>query len=242
VLEFLREKLWEPIATGEGYNPFNTGVYAVLFIALVELYWRFARRFDQEEFRNALLPFVVAAGAVRFLDGRLLPHSALTVTPGIFLLTLMTFTALYSWLGAERAQKAGLAMAGLSAAACLPYLGLARAYYTLPVAAIYLAVGRLYSRWDFMADDFAWKPHLFEAWVTSFGVLAGLREEHVIAGALMQSSPFVFGAVKTLLLPVIMLLLRDTEERQRKYVGTAIGALGLGPGIRDLLELLSVGG
>jgi len=243
VLNFLKERIWNPLVQGQNYNPFNTLFYALLFIAVVEAYWRlFAGKPDQKKFRRAAVPFIVLGGLLRFADTRLLPHNILLVTPGVYLLVLAAFSVLYRFVGAEGTFKAGVAASAVLLLLELPLLHFAEAVMLVPVLLITWAVTTLYGRIRFMKDRFAWVPHVFEAWVTSFGVYAGLMEEHVIAGALMGYNPFLFGLVKTALLPLIMWLLRDTEKKQKVYVGTVIGLLGLGPGVRDLMELLSLGG
>jgi uncharacterized membrane protein len=243
VLEFLKDRVWDPIFLREGYNPYSTLAFALLFIAVVEIYWRFfAKGMDQRKFRRAAVPFIVLGGLLRFADSRLVTASAFTVTPGVYFLVLAVFSLLYRFIGADTTWKIGTGASAALLLVELPLLGFSRALLVIPVAVICLAVFRLFGRLDFMKDGFAWKPHVFEAWVTSFGVYAGLMEEHVVAGALMGYSPFLFGLVKTAMLPLIMWLLRGTEKKQKLYVGTVIGMLGLGPGIRDLMELLSLGG
>ncbi len=243
MLDFLWENVFRPIFQQEGYNPYNTAFYALAVIALVELYWKyFVRGLDGREFRRAALPFMVLAGAFRFLNNRLFPQNFFTVTPGIFLLFIVLFTVLYIAVGPRRTEQAGWALAGLALLAGTPYLRFGRAAYAIPPLLITPAVAYLYRRLPFMGDLFAWVPHIFEAWITSFGVMAGLIEEHVLAGALMSYNPLLFGLIKTALLPLIMYLIKDAEEGERLFVGTVIGALGIGPGLRDLLELLSLGG
>ena len=242
MLDFLKDRIWDPIFLREGYNSYSTIAFALLFIVAVELYWKFfARNKDQKKFRKAAIPFIVLGGLLRFADSRLVPANLLTVTPGVFFLVLAVFSVLYTSVGADTTWKLGIGASVLLLLAELPLLGFSQVLLVLPVAAICPVAFWFFGKFPFMEDGFAWKPHVFEAWVTSFGVYAGLIEEHVVAGALMGYSPFLFGVVKTALLPLIMWLLRDTEKKQKIYVGTVIGMLGLGPGLRDLLELLSLG-
>jgi len=243
VLDFLRNHVWNPLFARGGYNPYSTLALALFFIAVVELYWRlFAREKDQGEFRRVAVPFIVLGGLLRFADTRLVPPTPLTVTPGVYLLVLAIFTLSYQLLGAQRARKLGTLASIALLLSLTPFLHPAHAPLLVLTLIICWLTWKVYSRLDFMEDLFAWLPHVFEAWITSFGVWAGLMEEHVIAGILMGKSPFLFGVVKTLLLPLIMSLLKNVEDQQKKYVGTVIGMLGLGPGVRDLLELLSLGG
>lgn len=241
VLETLKNLVIDPIIRGDLYNPVNTAIYAVLFIAGVEVLWKyFARKENQKEMRMAILPFIVLAGLVRFADSRWWPRNPLTVTPGIFILISGLFIGLYKWLGPKRTREVGTTLAVIVLLLNSAYLHFTKALWILPVLAITAVWFFILRKLPFMSDYFAWTPHIFEAWITSFGVYFGLIEEHVLARSLMQFNPFAFGLVKTLLIPVIMYLIRDTEKSQKVYVGTIIGAIGLGPAIRDLFEFLSL--
>lgn len=240
MLDFLREQLWRPMVERGGYTPATTVFMALLLVLAVETYWKIVRKTDQRELRRAAVPWIVLAGLVRFADSRALPGSLLTITPGIFAVMIVAFSLSALALGMTKTRKLGLLLAGVFVIVDMPFLGFSRALFLVPIGLVFLGVSRIYSSLGFMSDRFAWMPHIFEAWVTSFGVHAGLVEEHVLASALMQASPFLFGIVKTLLIPLIMYLIRDLESKQKTYIGTVIGAIGLGPGVRDLLELLSL--
>ncbi|MBR9689671.1 MAG: DUF63 family protein, partial [Candidatus Altiarchaeota archaeon] len=167
-------------------------------------------------------------------------YSMVMVTPGIFFVIVAAFTFSFKFFGPKRTREIGWALTVLMFLLVLQFLRMSKVFWMIPLSAIVYIIYKLYSRLDFMKDSWAWLPHIFEAWVTSFGVFFGLIEEQVLAGAIMQGNPFAFGIVKTLLIPVIMYLIKDTEKVQKIYIGSVIGALGLGPGIRDLLELLSL--
>jgi|GEM_PF-2903262 len=241
VLEALKNLVIDPIVKGDLYNPLNTAIYAVLFIAGVEVLWKyFARHKNQKDLRGAVVPFVVLAGLVRFADSRWWPRNPLIVTPGIFILIAGLFIGLYKWLGPKKTREVGTTLAVIVLVLDTLYLKFSKALWILPVLIITVVWVFILRKLPFMKDYFAWTPHIFEAWITSFGVYLGLIEEHVLARSLMTFNPLLFGLVKTLLIPVIMYLIKDTEKSQKIYVGTIIGAIGLGPGIRDFLEFLSL--
>ena len=240
MLDFIVEKLWRPIVERTGYTPYTTAAMAVLFVFAVEIIWKFVRKVDQKELRATAIPWIVLAGLVRFADSRAFPASVITNTPGIFVLMIGLFGLSLLAAGFDRTRKLGIILAIAFVIVDLPFLGFSRAAYLIPIILICLAVRNIYSRFGFMSDSFSWRPHIFEAWVTSFGVYAGLIEEHVLANIIMGINPFLFGVVKTLLMPVIVYLIKDLEGSQKLYIGTVVGAIGLVPGIRDMLELLSL--
>jgi uncharacterized membrane protein len=241
VLEFLKIRLWDPMFTREGYNIYSTLFIAIIFIVAVEAYWTlFAKKRDQKKMRAAAIPFIIAGGAIRFLDSRAFPPSLATITPGIYFVLLLLFTLLIHFFGELRTEKIGRVICGTSLIVGAMFLGFSKALYVLPALAFTFAFSKSYLKLKIMKDGFAWIPHIFEAWITSFGVMAGLVEEHVFAGLLMSINPLVFGLFKSLVIPLIMYMIKDTEGKQKIYIGTVIGLIGLGPAVRDLLELLSL--
>lgn len=240
MLDFIVEKLWRPIVERTGYTPYTTAAMAVLFVFAVEVFWKFARKFDQKKLRATAIPWIVLAGLVRFADSRAFPASVITNTPGIFVLMMGLFTFSLLVAGFDRTRKLGMVLSLMFVLVDLPFLKFSNALYIVPIALICFIVKKIYTRFEFMSDSFSWLPHILEAWITSFGVYVGLIEEHVLANILMGINPFLFGIVKTLMMPIIIYLLKDLKGSQKIYIGTVIGAIGLGPGIRDLLELLSL--
>ena len=227
--------------TREGYNPYSTMLIAFLLVSFVEFYWKFfAKKQNQKKLRFAVIPFIVFGGVLRFLDSRALPPHLLTITPGIYFLLATVFTLCFHFLGYKTTRKVGNFLFVVSLLLSLPYLNFSKNLFAFAVFPFYFIFTKLYSKLPMMKDSFAWKPHIFEAWVTSFGVMAGLMEEHVLAGTLMNIHPLLFGLLKSLLMPLIIYLVRDTKDKQKIYIGTIIGLIGLGPGLRDLLELFSL--
>jgi len=234
----MEKNLIQPLFYGSGYTLYTTLLAALLFVGAFYGVWEYARKFDQRKFRRALFPWMLAGGALRFLDPRLI-HSTLTITPGIWFVIGIPFLLLSS-IDLELAEKTGW----LLFAALLPFdylfLRFSKLLYVMGALMLTVIFFAILSRIRWMDDTFAWLPHLFEAWITSFGVMAGLREEHVIAGFLMRIHPLLFGSVKTFILTVVFYLLRDLKNDEKVYAGTAIATLAVGPALRDLLELLSL--
>ncbi len=227
--------------TREGYNPFSTILLAFLLISFVEFYWKFfAKKHNQKELRFAVIPFILFGGILRFLDSRALSPNLLTITPGIYFLLAAIFTLCIHFFSYSKTRKIGITLSIIALLFSFSYLNFSKTFFALAVFPFYYLFTKIYNKFPLMKDSFAWKPHIFEAWVTSFGVMAGLMEEHVLAGALMNIHPLLFGLLKSLLIPLIIYLVKDTKGEQKIYIGTIIGLIGLGPGLRDLLELFSL--
>ncbi|MBR9679541.1 MAG: DUF63 family protein [Candidatus Altiarchaeota archaeon] len=234
------DRVWLPIFERQGYTALSTLFMAGFFVVLVEIYWRFAQKFDQTKFRNSLLPWILVSGPFRFLSGRLWPESLWNVTPGIFLLICAVFSALLFFTGYDLTRKIGYIISLALLLLSIQFLRFsALSYVSLALIVSFVAIFLL-SKLAWMKDWLAWAPHVLESWISSFGVMAGLTELHILAGGLMSVHPILFGLVKTAFLPIIFWFLRDTEASQKTFLGTIILALGFGPGLRDLLELLSI--
>ena len=238
MFRLLQEKLFQPLLYGSGYTPVTTAFVAVLFLIVFYALWGFARRYDQRELRRAAYPWFIAGGMIRFLDPRLV-STPLLRTPLIWFLLAFAFI-LFANRSLKSARTAGIALIALALPADLLFLNFNRTGEALGAITVTFLLYLVLRKLPWMSDISAWLPQLFEAWITSFGVYAGLREEHVLANVLMNIDPFLFGAVKTVVIAAVFYLLKDMREEERIYAGTAIAALGAGPGIRDLLELLSL--
>ena len=220
------------------YTPFTTALVSLLFITAFYIIWKYAKRFDQREFRKALFPWMLAGGGARFLDPRLF-HTPLTVTPGIWFLFGLSFLFL-SHFGLKLARKIGWALFIAIFSIDLIFLRFSKVFYAILALSLSLLLYPFLKRIPWMEDTFAWFPHVLEAWISSFGVIAGLKEEHVIARFLMSKNPLLFGLSKIITIVLAFYLIRDLKGEEKVYTGTAIASLAIGPGFRDLLELLSL--
>lgn len=223
----------------QGYTPAITLAVAVGYALLVFAFWKVAKRWDQKEFRATFLPWLVFAGLLRFADGPLIVPSPLTATPGIYLLVTALFL-LTTTFSLEFAKEVGYVLSIVFGIAIVQVLNFSVwglvLLSVIPMVASYFLIRQI----SWMGSPLPWMSHIFEAWISSFGVMAGLFEEHVIAGALMTIHPLVFGVVKTVLIILIFYLIRNERGEEGVFLRTAILTLGLAAGIRNLMEMLSI--
>ncbi|HDR53312.1 MAG TPA: hypothetical protein ENN60_01385 [archaeon] len=204
---------------------------ALGFTLGVFLYWQVARRWDQQKFRLSLLPWLILGGLIGFarLHGMVVgvwpSHPAWS-----YLLLLLVFTVLAMWkLG--HARDAGWVLAlvfGLASVQVFQFTRVAWVFLSvMPITLSYLAL----SQFKWMKDVVAWLPHICEAWIGSFGALAGG------AGAL---SAIGFGLAKTAIMPLVFYLIKDEKKESGTYMRTAIMALGISQAVSELVRLLSL--
>ncbi len=235
VLNELSSKLIKPVFTGEGYNALNTAFLALGFLLLVENYWKFAKKFDQKKLREAIIPWVLFGALLRFLDSKAWEHSAVTVTPLVWLLVLGLFTLSLS-LGLRFARNLGALLALALFLRALPFIDFQKLLETLPFLILVLSFLFFLKRLK-LRHSFIWAPHIFEAFVSSYAVSLGFYEEHVVARAIMSLNPWLFALIKMIIAVLVSKAVPDDEEGE--FIATVLGILGLGPGLRNYLELVS---
>ncbi len=242
--------LLEPIRLGTGYNPVNTVVLAVLFCLLAVFVFRLLKlwKVKMARFSKAFFPFIILGGIVRSLtDTGIYPHNPLFVTPGIYLVVAAVFLAcllLEKRFKRELAWPAGWLLVAANLVLMRP-VHVEVVVATIAVAAIsfgavFLTLKKL--NWKFMKDRLnqaALAGHLFEAAATFVAIdFFGYGEQHVIAGGLIGLTGTAVSLIllKALVVPIVLKLAQEAEPEERTYLVTLILALGLGPGIRDMLS------
>ncbi len=218
-----------------------------------------------DRFAWAALPYIVLGGLMRSLtDAGVYPggiawpagicgstvnlSKALFVTPGAYLLPLsILFIAMFLEKRLEKREIA-VNIGWLLVAANLFLLKPIRTgviLQTLLVAAIVIAMALAIYKiltLEFMEDLYsrlAIAAQLFEASATFVGVsFYGYGEQHVLAslaiGGLGPASVFL---VKMTVIPFVLWACSDLDTETAKYVKILIIALGLGPGLRDMLSV-----
>jgi len=236
---WFQANIWNPIFLRQGYNPYTTLLMAFGYALLVFAFWKVARRWKQKDFRKAFLPWLVFAGLLRFADGSLIAPSPLTATPGIYIAVPLLFLA-FALSDLEFAKEVGYLLAVIFAIASIQILRMSAwrlaLLSTVPMAVSYFAIRNI----PWMRDPLPWMSHVFEAWISGFGVMAGLFEEHVVAKSLMSIHPLIFSLLKTLLLVAVFYLIKDEKGEEGIFLRTAIMSLGMAAGVRNLMEMLSL--
>lgn len=238
-----------PIRTGSGYNPVNTVVLAVLFYLLaVAVFWLLKKwKIKMADFAKAFFPFIILGGVVRSLtDAAVYPRNPFLVTPGIYLVIAAIFL-LSIWIEKITRRRICWWVGWVLVAGNLLLVRSARVEViagTIAVAGVAFLIVLFALRqlkWKFMQDRLnqaALGAHLFEAAATFVAIdFFGYGEQHVIASTLIGFSGTAASllVLKAVVVPIILLFAQELEQDERVYITTLILALGLGPGIRDML-------
>ena len=261
--DFLKTYFIEPVLSSQGYNVYNTVVYAILFLVGAYLADKLLKRFEiepGEELYWALVPFVFLGGVIRalgqytFVTGSgILPLSIWFFTPGIYLL-ISFFAILSLWITAtvRREGYVGLmyVIGGIPVLLGLAYVLDKAARYDefLLIIGASLIVGllvfgalhsfgqALYSR----ANILIISGFILDSTTTTIATAyLGYAPEHVLTGVISSASPFLFLPFKLLLiLAALYFIEKDSNERDKWLFKLALLILGLPHGIHDSLQIL----
>lgn len=259
-VEFFQKYFIDPIYEGTGYNPVNTVVYGLLLGIGIILCYKLLEKLNvkiDEKFFIALLPFITLGAFLRALeDARLLPKSALFITPGIFFTTFaLAAAALVISLLLQSKIEYHKTMPALGCVLLIyPALLSLKNIYTfkplLYVAAVFaiscalvLIALRFYTSDGWIHAAFA--AHLLDASATVVGVeFFGYWEEHVFERMLIDKlgTAFVLFPLKiAVLLLVIFVVQKILDRDAAKFWYFALFVLGFAPGLRDLLKIMLLG-
>jgi uncharacterized membrane protein len=261
VEDFVFKYFINPVYTGEGYNIYNTAVFAVLLIAsLYGIHWMLRKikvKFDAELFR-ALLPYALLGGLLRasadFLWTLGVPKHWLLITPGIyivmFILTVATLAACLTTKHPKKnLQLAGFAYLALVGVFVLWGATTKAANWTFFLATLALAAGlslvaafamkklKVFSR-ENAAVGFA---QSLDASATAVALaFLGYGEQHVVSGLITDVSPWLFIPVKlAVAIGAVYVIDRHSDDEDWKWLlKFVVLVLGLGPGTRDATRAL----
>jgi uncharacterized membrane protein len=260
-MDFLREYFIDPIYQGTGYNTVNTLVYGLLLgIGIMGGEWLVARlrvRIDRDFF-IALLPYLVLASVLRALvDARVLPRTALLITPGLFF-TIFFFAcgALALALLLQKRTGTGyhvvMGAVGTLALVYPTYLVLTNLLTLAPllyIAPLFFGSSLLFY---FLGKAVGIRApleqavilgHMLDASATVVGVeYLGYFEEHVFEDWLIGAvgTAYVLFPAKAVALAVVFYAIRNWVEN-RNFWYFAFFVLGFSPGLRDILTILLLG-
>lgn len=265
--DFIEKYFIEPIYTGAGYNVVNTIIYGLLLGIGIILCYRIIEKFKikiDEKFLLGLLPFLILGSVLRALeDARLLPKSALLITPGIFF-TIFGAVIFALIIAALLREKRGYELhvtLGVIGLLLLPYpvlLVLMNIYiisplfYTIPALALSTAlIIGVINYWNISYMKGKWvsaiiAAHMLDASATVVGVeLYGYWEEHYFEGALIESinTGLIIYPLKVMVLFIVIYIIQKAleEENAVNFWYLALFILGFSPGLRDLLKIMLVG-
>ena len=248
--EFIEAYFIRPVYTGEGYNVFNTLVYAVLFIGgLYGMKWALKKwkvRINKELF-YALLPYIVLGGLMRALQDAWPVKHWLFITPGIYLLMagLVASVLLASGRRLDRTKAVGWVLAAAAGGLVVAgaYLGTFNIEWLFLIFGATAAVVALL--WMVFKKTLGSRANRIVAFgqvldsVASAVPIAflGYTEQHVVSALVMAPSPFLFPLVKIVLVLFALHVIDKDKGDWNWLLKIAVLALGLAPGLRDLARV-----
>lgn len=255
ILRFLYDYLVVPIKEGTGYNIVNTLILALLFYILISVYFKFlkAMKIETRYFFESFVPYILLGGVARSLEDAgvypdRFPEKVFFVTPGIYLVIVAIFTLS---LLLERLMKEKKIVRNIGLLLLVFNFIMLRGvrFEVILLTAIIMTFSGMacllvYKRVGIVLEDdlsfLSLMAHLFEASATFVGVdLYGYGEQHVLAGFLIGnfSSAFPLIILKAAVIPLVLWLADSLDKEEKTYVKTFVIALGLGPGLRDMLSV-----
>jgi len=265
--DFIHEYFVKPLADPANtapYNPVNTLAFAFLALVAAYLIFKGLKRFGVRvdgEFVKSLVPFILLGSAVRtVVDAGILPRAVTVsgstfypfVTPAVYVLVFLAVVAVLAIAKSRpqdefhRTLRAGGLV--LLLAAFLPLMPLFYRWVELAqilvLAIIPLAVYRVAAPRFKLDASFTMQllvfSQAFDGAATLTGLGAGYFEQHVLGGALVAISPWLFYLVKVAFaFAVAFLLSREKDGEEKTFVALLITIFGLAPGARDALRILA---
>ena len=259
---FLEDYFIRPTLEHTGYNMVNTVVYAIILIAALfavyKILVRTGIKLDKNLWLN-LLPFVFLGGALRALQdinffGFLGVYHALFVTPMIYIIIfLLAFAGIivsrYAWKNFIR--YFGITLAIISTAlvtinAKNPLgfaiiLAVAAVSYAILYVILEYSRIKLIGRWGSYNSQII-AAHMLDASAAfvAVSILGGYTESSVFTSFLFSQIPgWVFIPIKAaIILLALHFIDKDSKNETTWLLKFAILALGLGPGLHNLLSVL----
>ncbi len=263
ILGFIDRYFITPTYTGEGYNIYNTIVYAILLGIGVVLSYKILERLKirvDEKLLIAFLPFMVLASILRALeDACILPKTAWFLTPGIFFLIFFLVMPLLV-VSHRLTENYHLIMIFLGMIfLTIPSISVIRnivtirpAIYTMALFfvlcyAFMLAVK--YLKIDIFGDIKVYgifAAHFLDVSATVVGIrFFDYWEEHYFENIIIShaGTSLILIPLKIAVISIAIILIQKImeDENERNFWYLALFILGFPPGLRDMLKMTLIG-
>ncbi len=263
--DFIYNYFIKPIITGEGYNPVNTVVYAIGFLAamyLTKIVFNKLKVDIDENWFNGVFAIAFVGGIIRALEDwvvrnyGILPTHFLTVTPGIYIvLSAVVLAAL--WRDREHfpetIRRLNIRLILLLSFVVLAAILTTGIHNTIYVIIILISAG-ITGELVFQAMNRLGVAKPADRWLIlgqaldgfataiALAMVPGYFEQHVVTNALISKfGPFAYPIVKLTIAVVVVYLINTQMNDEREWswiLRLFITIIGLGPGTRDTLRLL----
>jgi len=265
IIEFLNKYFVNPYKNFEGYNLVNTTAYAVILIVIINYLYKFLKRFFKfdKKFLCLMMSYVLMGSIIRsYVDNDMLPYTPVTVSPGIWFLFLgLVLGPLGISKIIEKKKKIDyhsilipstiianiliiipLLMKGSNFTGVLLIL-----VFFSAVSSVYLfTIKKL--RIKFLGDLFSkisMLSHFLDASATFVGIdFYGLWEQHPVTRFFgeIAGTYMVFYLLKIAVISLTLYFINtDVKDKEfSNWLKLFVVILGLGPGIRDTLMVLTL--
>lgn len=257
---FIEEWIWVPIKYDLSYNPVDTLVYSIIFVAaiylLYEYYFKKCKIKIDRNFIIALSGWILFGSSLRVLEDVNVYQTFLLRTPFIFILVFALAFSLFV-ISRHFDKKIPYYKTWGSVGYVLSIVNIMR----LPLPNLYgLSLALLVSSlWlvlfiglrKIIPKFMSWwniaviQAHMFDASCTFVAIqFFGFTEKHVLGGFLTTGyGAWTMFPMKLAVVPIVLYLIDKylPKDQERKYFKMIILLLGLATGLRDLLQLVSLG-
>ena len=263
--DFIYRYFIKPIITGEGYNIFNTLVYAVGFllaIYITKLFFNKTKVAINKTWFRSLVLISVVGGLMRASEDWInanygfMPIRFLLVTPGIYFLLagIVIFGVLIAreraYSDMDKLNKSLILILGIIILAMGLTTGFHNIIQFIEILALAGTLGyvvtELLKRYNLAQDEDIWiiGGHSLDGSATAIALssIPGYFEQHVVTGAIISSTnPFMYLAIKITVAAIAVALIKKYMSDEKEWawiVRLFLVIIGLGPGTRDATRIL----
>jgi len=246
------EYFLKPLFRGEGYNPINTSVYALILAISVLLIFKTLKRLRikiNEKFATSIAPFVLLGSSLRVLVDAGILATILLVSPFIYVTVFsITFTLLLLSLFIQQRMNIDYSRILFCSGISLSCFPLALIPYKNPLPLILLPL--CFSVF-LILNKFKWKLsnkivfciHFFDSMTTTFAIsFYSYLEQHFLPRFLIQQFGVLSFPLFKLLAVIVFLWVVDKyhDLEFSRYLKLIVGILGASTGTRDFLRILAL--
>ncbi len=250
---FLYKNFLEGWKTPQQYTIFDTLAYIILALIIVYYSYKFLKnkiKFNHKTVEKTVL-FILLGSIIRvYSDKGIYPRNFWTVTPGIWIIfftLIITLLIIDEKLKAEGKVINIIALMGIILH--IPYFEIKNLNALLIFTPVYLAIiipfiYAYFKKWWIFNNHlnlYCILAHMVDG-VSSFVNVDFFNyiEIHIVGGMLSKAfnTGFVMIPLKIIVLLPVLYYLDKEEDEMNNYLKIIICALGLGPGLRNLVTVI----
>ena len=248
---FVKKYYIDPVTYGTGYNFVNSTTYALLFICAIYLIFLFLKKTKtsiDKKLMIAIFPYIILGSLMRVLEDAKIVTNYILVTPMIWTIFLfgIFFLLVVSRLIERRFNisyfKIMLTISIILISIPLTLLTF-KNFYVLFLVLLFLLPWIIISflvKWN-VGNKLVTLAHVFDATASAVAITSfNFFEEYPIPRFLSSVNPFLYIAVKSIIVVGILILIDkfSKEKDYNNYLKLIIAIIGFAPGLRNLISLM----